>query len=96
MPELTQDEIEYPRDIFREIIDQNSPYAFYLFQWVPYQKDAKKWRLKMMHDAKAFDGREVHSVWPNGDQIGGIPDDEIEFIRISRDQGCHVYEDPRS
>lgn len=86
---------QYPVDIFNEIIESNSPYAFYLFQWVPYQKDAMKWRLKMMHDVKTFDGRIEYSVWPNGQHCGSFHDDEVEFIRISKDQGFHEWRDPR-
>lgn len=86
---------QYPRDIFNQIIQENSPYAFYLFQWVPYQKDAKQWRLKMLHDVKHFDGRIEYGVWPNGEICGSFKDDEVEFIRISRDQGFHEYQDPR-
>lgn len=58
------DEIDYnyPRDLFLQLISQNSPYAFYIFQWVPYQTDAKRNRLKMCHDVKAFDGREEHGM----------------------------------
>ena len=95
MTELTKEEIEYPRDVFAQLIEGNSPYAFYLFQWVPYQKDANKWRLKMLHDVKAFDGREEFGIWPNGSHCGSIHDDDIEFIRISKDQFGHEYQDPR-
>ena len=86
---------EYPRDIFSELIQQNSPYAFYLFQWVPYQKDARRWRLKMKHDVQNFDGQIEYGVWPNADRCGSFKDEEVEFIRISRDQGFHTYKDPR-
>lgn len=88
-------ELAYPRDMFSAIIASNSPYAFYLFQWVPYQKDAKQWRLKMTHDVKTFDGRVEHGIWPNGNHCGSFHDDEVEFIRISRNQGWHEYKDPR-
>lgn len=87
--------IEYPRDIFSELIRGNSPYAFYLFQWVPYQKDAARWRLKMNHDVKTFDGREAHGIWPNANSCGPFKDDEVEFIRISRTQALHEWQDPR-
>ena len=85
MTELTKDEIEYPRDLFNQLIDGSSPYAFYFHQWVPYQKNDKK-RLKMLHDVKTFDGREAHGIWPNATKFGPFDDDEVEFIRISREQ----------
>ena len=85
---------EYPRDIFHEIRDK-SPYAFYLFQWVPYQTEARQWRLKMCHDVKTFDGREEFAIWPNGDHCGSFKDEEVEFIRISRRQHGDDYIDPR-
>lgn len=59
---LTKEEVDYPRDVFMDIISNNSPYAFYLFQWVPYQTEAKRWRLKMLHDVKTFDGRVAYGV----------------------------------
>lgn len=97
MPEvLSEEEIEYPRDAFSDLIEGNSPYAFYIFQWVPYQTEAKKWRLKMLHDVKTFDGREAYRIWPNGSSCGPFKDEEVEFIRISKDQYGHKYEDPRS
>jgi len=86
---------DYPRDIFQSLIEKNSPYAFYLFQWVPYQTDAKKWRLKMRHDVKHFDGRIEYGVWPNGNHCGSFRDDDVEFIRISKDQVWSKWEDPR-
>jgi hypothetical protein len=92
---LTKEQVEYPRDIFTGLIGGNSPYAFYLFQWVPYQTEAKKWRLKMCHDVRTFDGREALSIWPNGDHCGPFKDDEVEFIRISKDQQWHEWRDPR-
>ena len=85
----------YPRDIFDEIIRNDSPYAFYLFQWIPYQTEAKRWRLKMLHDVKTFDGREAFGIWPNGNSCGPFKDDEVEFIRLSKKQICHEYSDPR-
>lgn len=90
----------YPRDLYGRILQENSPYAFYLLQWVPYQevKDqitAKKWRLKMLHDVKTFDGREAFGIWPNGSSCGPFKDDEVEFIRISANQHGHEYKDPR-
>lgn len=95
MSKLEKSDIEYPRDIFNELIGGNSPYAFYLFQWVPYQAEAKKWRLKMHHDVKTFDGREAFGIWPNADSCGPFKDHEVEFIRISKDQGWHTWEDLR-
>jgi len=96
MTELTEEEIAYPRYVFGELINNDSPYAFYLFQWVPYQTDAKRWRLKMLHDVKTFDGREALGIWPNGNSCGPFKDDEVEFIRISKEQHGHKWEDPRS
>lgn len=84
MSKLSKEDIDYPRDIFNEIILGDSPYAFYLFQWVPYQTDAKRYRLKMNHDVKHFDGRIEYNVWPNGSHCGTFRDDEVEFIRISK------------
>ena len=95
MSELDKNDIDYPRDVFQSLIEGNSPYAFYIFQWVPYQTDAKRYRLKMLHDVKAFDGREEYGIWPNGSHCGSIPDNEVEFIRISKEQHHGVYEDPR-
>jgi hypothetical protein len=92
---LDAKEVEYPRGVFGQLILENSPYAFYLFQWVPYQTDAKQWRLKMSHDVKAFDGREEFGIWPNGSHCGSIKDDEVEFIRISREQYGYEWQDPR-
>ena len=92
---LSADDINYPRDVFNALIDGNSPYAFYLFQWVPYQTDAKRWRLKMCHDVRTFDGREAHGIWPNGDHCGPFRDDEVEFIRISKKQHGIEWQDPR-
>jgi hypothetical protein len=94
--ELDDRQIAYPRDVFRSLIEGNSPYAFYIFQWVPYQTDAKKWRLKMLHDVKSFDGKEALGIWPNGDSCGPFKDSEVEFIRISRDQFGSKYKDPRA
>jgi len=92
---LSQDDIAYPRDLFHDLIAGNSPYAFYLFQWVPYQTDARRYRLKMLHDVRTFDGREAHGIWPNGDHCGPFLDKEVEFIRISRKQLGYEYDDPR-
>lgn len=93
--ELTREEVEYPRDLFSALIDGNSPYAFYLFQWVPYQTDARRWRLKMLHDVRTFDGREALGIWPNGSSCGPFKDEEVEFIRISRKQWGYEWADPR-
>ena len=93
--ELTKEQIDYPSDLFMQLIEGNSPYAFYLFQWVPYQKDAKRWRLKMMHDVKSFNGEVEEGIWPNGEHCGRFHDDEVEFIRISRQQHGEPYSDPR-
>lgn len=95
MHELTKEELDYPRDLFSALIDGNSPYAFYLFQWVPYQTDARRWRLKMLHDVRTFDGREAFGIWPNGSSCGPFRDDEVEFIRISRKQWGQEWTDPR-
>lgn len=92
---LTQEDVDYPRDIFLDLISGNSPYVFYLFQWVPYQTEAKKWRLKMFHDVKTFDGRIEYGVWPNGNHCGSFLDEEVEFIRISKAQFGEEYKDPR-
>lgn len=86
---------DYPREIFEELIEKNSPYAFYIFQWVPYQTDAKQWRLKMLHDVKTFDGRVAYGVYPNSTFIGPFKDEEVEFIRISKKQYHGEWEDPR-
>lgn len=92
---LSKEAIEYPIDVFRNLITGNSPYAFYLFQWVPYQTEAKRWRLKMCHDVKTFDGREEFGVWPNGTSCGSFRDEEVEFIRISKNQFGVEWKDPR-
>jgi len=91
---ITPEEIEYPRDLLEELIISNSPYAFYLFQWVPYQTEAKRRRLKLCHDVRTFDGREAFGIWPNGDYCGPFRDDEVEFIRISKKQCGQCYIDP--
>jgi len=92
---IPKEEIDYPNDIFWQLINGNSPYAFYIFQWVPYQTDAKKWRLKMCHDVKHFDGRIEYGVWPNGSHCGSFKDEEVEFIRISKNQHGSEWQDPR-
>ena len=96
MSALTQEQIDYPNDVFHELIAGSSPYAFYLFQWVPYQTEAKRWRLKMCHDVRTFDGREAHGIWPNGDHCGPFKDEEVEFIRISKKQHLREWKDPRN
>ena len=93
---LDQKDIAYPRDVFGDLISGNSPYAFYLFQWVPYQTEAKRWRLKMSHDVRTFDGREAHGIWPNGSHCGPFKDEEVEFIRISRVQHGIAWQDSRA
>lgn len=92
---MNQEDINYPRNLFRGLIDGGSPYAFYLFQWVPYHTEAKKWRLKMLHDVRTFDGREAYGVYPNGESMGPFKDDEVEFIRISKEQYNGEWKDPR-
>lgn len=82
---LAKADLSYPRDLFDELISE-SPYAFYLTQWVPYQTEAKCRRLKMFHDVKTFDGREAFEIWPNGDHCGPFKDEEVEFIRLSKNQ----------
>lgn len=96
MADLSDDDIAYPRDLFADLVSRNSPYAFYLFQWVPYQTDAKRWRLKLLHDVRTFDGREALGIWPNGWHCGPFRDDEVEFIRISRKQHGDEWADPRA
>jgi len=96
MIEIPEEELAYPRYLFRQLISNDSPYAFYLFQWVPYQTDARRWRLKMLHDVKTFDGREALGIWPNGSSCGPFKDDEVEFIRISKEQYGHTWTDPRA
>ena len=91
MIKLSQSDIDYPRDIFKQLISDNSPYAFYLFQWVPYQTEADRFRLKMLHDVKTFDGQEAHGIWPNGDHCGPFKDEDVEFIRISKKQFTHEH-----
>ena len=93
--EITKKDTDYPSDIFWELIKNDSPYAFYIFQWVPYQTDAKQYRLKLLHDVKTFDGREAFGVYPNGESMGPFKDNEVEFIRISKKQFGHTWEDPR-
>ena len=95
MSEPTKEQTDYPRDFFAAMIEGNSPYAFYLFQWVPYHTDARRWRLKMLHDVRTFDGREAFGIWPNGQHCGPFRDEEVEFIRISRKQLCGEWQDPR-
>lgn len=94
-PEPTDEQVKYPRDFFHALISGNSPYAFYIFQWVPYQIDAMRWRLKMQHDVITFDGREAFNIWPNGSSCGPFRDEEVEFIRISKSQFGEAWTDPR-
>lgn len=98
--EIPEFDWSYPRDLFDRLLCENSPYAFYFLQWVPYQPiegqiTAQKWRIKMQHDVKTFDGREAFGIWPNGSSCGPFKDHEVEFIRISAKQFCHEYKDPR-
>lgn len=95
MNAFAKEDTDYPREFFHALISDASPYAFYIFQWVPYQTDARRWRLKMMHDVKAFDGREAFGIWPNGSSCGPFKDEEVEFIRISRKQWGEEWQDPR-
>lgn len=88
-------EVAYPSDIFWQLIARDSPYAFYIFQWVPYQTDAKRYRLKMLHDVKTFDGQIAEAIWPNANMCGPFKDEEVEFIRISKKQFGHTWEDTR-
>ena len=85
MEELKKDEVEYPLNTFRQLIEEESPYSFYLLQWVPYQTNDRK-RVKMLHDVKTFDGREAFGIWPNATMCGPFDDSEVEFIRISEKQ----------
>ena len=94
--ELSQEDVDYPSGVFGELIYKNSPYAFYLFQWVPYQTDAKKWRLKLSHDVKGFNGKEEYCIWPNGSHCGSFKDEDVEFIRLSKNQYGEDYVDPRN
>lgn len=84
MSDLTLEDINYPRNIFKELIDEESPYSFYLHQWVPYQTEANRKRLKMNHDVKNFNGDIEYNVWPNGSHCGTFKDEDVEFIRLSR------------
>lgn len=98
--EQVEYEWDYPREIYCKLLAENSPYAFYFLQWVPYQKvkdqiTAQRWRLKMRHDVKHFDGRIEYGIWPNANSCGSFKDDEVEFIRISTDQFNTQYVDPR-
>jgi len=49
----------------------------------------------MLHDVKTFDGREEFGIWPNGNSCGSFKDEEVEFIRISKEQFGYEYVDPR-
>jgi hypothetical protein len=95
---VSPEEVAYPRDTFTAILLGGSPYAFYLFQWVPYHTDARRFRLKMMHDVKLFDGTELESCYPNGNAFHGkirVEDKDVEFIRISKKQRSFEYADLR-
>lgn len=86
---------QYPKDFFSRMIYENSPYAPYLFQWVPYKADLNQFRLKMFHDVKTFDGREAFEIWPNGASCGPFKDSEVEFIRISKKEWSFDPKDPK-
>ncbi|PPC95199.1 MAG: hypothetical protein CTY33_00135 [Methylotenera sp.] len=96
---ITDDEIDYPRDIFAALIMKGSPYAFYLFQWVDYEKDAFQYRLKIQHDVKLYDGTVIEGCYPNANSFHGgkttVKDSDVEFIRISKKQLGYEYKDPR-
>jgi len=93
----------YPRDFFDEMLSENSPYAFYIFQWANYQSKefdgARRYRLKMLHDIKLFDGTVYEQCYPNADSFHCknkiVKDNEVEFIRISRKQHFHEWQHPQ-
>jgi hypothetical protein len=80
------------------LIMKGSPYAFYLFQWVDYTKDAMHYRLKLNHDIKLFDGTVIEGCYPNANVFHGkvrVEDKDVEFIRISKKQLGYEYKDLR-
>lgn len=94
---LSEEEINWPKNTFAELIAGNSPYAFYLFQWVDYKNEAKHYRLKLMHDVKLFDGTIVEDCYPNADSFHGkvlVKDNDVEFIRISKKQFGRTWKHP--
>lgn len=97
--QIDKSDIDYPRDIFMELFLGSSPYAFYLFQWVDYKNDAKRYRLKLNHDVKLFDGTVIENCYPNANSFHGkvrVNDDDVEFIRISKQQFGTEFKDPRA
>lgn len=77
------------RNCFREMIQENSPYAVHLFQWVDYHTTAYKHRLKMDHDILLKGTGEVlFNAYPNANSwsVGNrtINDSEVQAIRISK------------
>lgn len=101
---------QYPREFFRAMVADDSPYAPYLFQWVPYQKNIhesktglRTFRLKMMHDIKLKKDRKViEQCYPNGGSFHEFKtgnryrDEDISHIRISKhvDYPEHVWTHP--
>jgi hypothetical protein len=95
---LKDEDVAYPRDVFSQLLINGSPYAYYLFQWVDYKKDALHYRLKLQHDVKLFDGTVIEGCYPNANSFHGkvrVNDSEVEFIRISKKQLGYEYEDSR-
>jgi len=81
-------DINYPRDIFCDIIREDSPYGFYIFQWIDYHEEAHTYRLKMPHDVRLKTGEILEGLYPNGNGWHGaarrIDDNEVEAIRLSK------------
>lgn len=79
---------DYPREFFQSLINNDSPYAWYIFQWIDYNGEARRWRLKMPHDLKLSDGRILKDMHPNANAWHCdnkiIDDDEVIQIRLSR------------
>jgi len=92
---LTEEEINRPQWIFDQIV-YDSPYAFYLLQWIDYHKVPGRNRLKMPHEIKLKDGSEHIKCWPNANSwrcsTGKFNDDDVEFIRLS---SVHPLDDDR-
>lgn len=91
----TDEDIDYPRDIYTDIIANGSPYAVYLFGWVDYEKDCHLYRLKMPHDIKLKDGTVHERCQPNGNgwypaSGGRFDDKDVQQIRLSK---CHRWWD---
>jgi len=95
MTELTERDIDRPQWIFDQIV-YDSPYAFYLTQWIDYHNVAKTWRLKMPHEIKLKDGSEHIKCWPNANSwhcsTGRFEDDDVEFIKLAN---VHPMDDDR-